>query len=470
MIEFANERSIEGSGIFERFSSVEMLADARFTGRVPPGFQDKRKKETSTAGDDGDETVVGSNRWGDLVFWQDILEHVRAHRVRVVIVLTKDMKNDWRMAGQLPVHGQADGKGAGAIPPHPMLSYEAARTAGAHELVLLDQSQLADVMKRGPGGAANFVMAAQPPGLPPPKTDTELRNEARERQESEKKRIAEAAAKTSNLRFLDPDGLVASDGILHRAVYETRGDLAVSDPVAAFEAEIQKAQGTRGAVDLLTRDVVARLGGTGLVAFARRLLLDGQADGEKLALASDLAAVLESFPRETASFLFMGLIAGTYLDCKNKLLLAPNGAVAQKLFALIERPLAAAPLAQLRKKSDTADRVPLFLPLDPAPLVAEIKIDTELDQEKALQAIWINDHNLIIDVQSDPQLRLIDRFGSNKLTPNLLLDHIADIYVLPRRLLGSSGTVIDAYTINEHLGFHGPAEIWSDGPRRNDHD
>lgn len=462
VIEFANARAMTGGEIFDRFSTIEALADARFTGRVPPGFQDKRKKEAETEDHDGEDVVIGSNRWGDLVFWQEILEHARAHHVRTVAILTKDVKNDWRMAGKLPVRGDEEGKASGVQPPHPMLSFEAARTADAHEVVLLDQSRLAEVMKRGPGDVASFVAAAQPPSLPPPKTETELRNEARERQERELERIAEGAARASSVRFLDPQNLMASDAVVQRALYDTRDDAASPTGLEEFEAKFGKALDSQDALDLITADVAGSLGGTGLVAFARRLLVSAHGDTQRAGAAADLAAALSSFPQETATFLYMGLLAGTYLDGKNKLLCTPNSLIAQKLLLMLEQPIARAPVEQIRKKSVSAKRLPLFIPSDPLPIFAEIKIDTELDRDRALRAIWINDHNLIIDVQADPDLQLARRFRSTRLTTELLLDHLADLYVLPRRQLGPAGTAMDGYTYDEHIGLRAPTEVWRD--------
>lgn len=462
VIEFANARAMKGGEIFDRFSTIETLADARFTGRVPPGFQDKRKKETKTDDYGDEEVVIGSNRWGDLVFWHEILEHARAHRVRTVAILTKDVKNDWRMAGKLPVRGDDEGKAAGVQPPHPMLSFEAARTAAAHGLILLDQSRLAEVMKRGPGDVAAFVATAQPPSLPPPKTETELRNEARERQERDREKIAEGAARASGVRFLDPANLTASDAVLQRALYDTRDDAPSPTALEKFEATFGKALASQDTLDLITAGVAGDLGGTGLVAFARRLLVSANDDTQRAGAVADLAAALNSFPQETATFLFMGLLAGTYLDGKNKVLCPPNGLVAQKLLLMLDQPLARAPVEQIRKKSASATRLPLFIPSDPLPIFAEIKIDTELDRDRALRAIWINDHNLIIDVQADPELQLAHRFGTAQLTADLLLDHLADLYVLPRRQLGPAGTAMDGYTYDEHIGLRAPAEVWRD--------
>jgi hypothetical protein len=430
---------------------------------VPPGFKDKRKKEGGSANADGEEVVVGSNRWGDLVFWQEILEHVLAHRVRTVAILTKDGKNDWRMAGTLPVRGETNGKGSGVQPPHPMLSFEAALTANAQELVLLDQRRLADVMKQGRGDVAGFIAAAQPPSLPPPKTESEVKAEVRQRHERDQIRIAEGAAKASNLRFLDPSGLNATKGVMPRALYQTRDDAAPITAVETFEQTVARVAGAQAVCDLLNAEAVASLGGAGLISLGRRIVTAGQSDAQWAAAANDLTAALETFPNETASFLYMGLLAGTYFDGMNKLLRIPNGLVAQKLFLLLDRPLAAIPIEQICSKAKAATQRPLYLPSDPRPIGAEIKVDTELDRENALRSVWVADLELLVDVQSDPALQLVRRFGTTPLTSELVLDHIADLYSLPRRQLAPAGFVNDAgYTFDEYMGFRAPQDVWRD--------
>ncbi len=468
VVEFANVRAIKGGEIFDRFATIEALADARFTGRVPPGFQDKRKKMTESEDQDGEEVVIGSNRWGDLVFWQEILEHARAHRVRTIAILTKDVKNDWRMGGTLPVRGDGEGKNSGVQPPHPMLSFEAARTADAQEVILLDQDRLAEVMKRGPGDVAGFVAAAQPPSLPAPKTEAEMRNDARDRHEREQERIAAGAARASNLRFLDPGGLNASEAIVGKALYVSREDGEPIPAVSTLEESVIRAAGSHGVLDLLTSEVVASLGGPGLVAFARQLVAPSNGSSELVAAAGDLAAALESFPPETATFLFMGLLAGTYLDGKNKLLRAPNGIIAQKLFMFLDRPLARFPIDQIRKKANSASQLPLFLPCDPMPIVAEIKVDTELDRQNSIRSVWLSGRELLLQIQSDATLQLARRFGTNPLTSQLVLDHIADLYTLPRRHLAASGFVNDnGYTYDKYMGFRAPQNVWRERSEEN---
>jgi hypothetical protein len=44
-----------------------------------------------------------------------------------------------------------------------------------------------------------------------------------------------------------------------------------------------------------------------------------------------------------------------------------------------------------------------------------------------------------------------------------VLDHIADLYTLPRRQLAAGGFVNDdGYTYDEYMGFRAPQDVWRD--------
>ena len=462
VIEFANAHAMRGGALFDDLSSIEGTADARFTGRIPPGFQDKHKKEIKAE----DGTAEGSNRWGDLIFWQEILEHAGAHKVRNAIILTKDVKNDWRMAGSLPVKPPAAPDAPGVQPPHPMLTFEAARRAGIQEVVLLDQRLVADVMKSSPSGGGGFVNAALPPSLPPPKTETELRKEARDREESTRARISVGIARASSFRFADPAELSVSKAILSRAVFVSREDAAKPGALAQVEERLNLSLENCDIAEFLSLDIVAALGAQGLVGFARDLLSTSPENPYRRAIASDLASALETFPPATASCLFMGMLAASYLDGKNRLLTVPHGAVAEKLFGLQQRPFAALPIDEIAQKAAKAERLPLYLPSARCePIVVEFKIDTELDRENALRAIWVENHDLLINVQSDPALKISDRIKGAELNVDRLLEHISELYVLPRRQLAPTGTLLDAYSYDEYMGFREPENVWRETPR-----
>jgi hypothetical protein len=74
-----NEIGLRNAVIFDSMSEIDIQEKNRYSGRIPPGFQDRRKKEQFDQEEDG-EAVVGSNRFGDLMLWREILHHAKAGR------------------------------------------------------------------------------------------------------------------------------------------------------------------------------------------------------------------------------------------------------------------------------------------------------------------------------------------------------------------------------------------------------
>ena len=87
--------------------------------RVPPGYEDQGKTER-----DG----KGSNRFGDLLFWEEVIAHADMTNAKSVIVVTYDRKKDWyyRLA-EAEVDAtlkQLKSKWDTVPVPHPTLTFE----------------------------------------------------------------------------------------------------------------------------------------------------------------------------------------------------------------------------------------------------------------------------------------------------------------------------------------------------------
>lgn len=145
VIDLINKLSTNAGDFFGYFESIGGLQASRYSGRVPPGFQDKAKRDTEE---------IGGNRAGDLVFWKEILDHAgRLNRFRLkpinVIVITNDGKNDWTAGG-----GTTEAiKGDHILKPfqktldpcpeiHPTLAHEAKAVARVAELMLVNSVYL----------------------------------------------------------------------------------------------------------------------------------------------------------------------------------------------------------------------------------------------------------------------------------------------------------------------------------------
>lgn len=146
VVNFVNAHPLRDSKVPSYFESLDAIASTRFTGRIPPGFKDRNKPELRNEEEGGTESISGSNRWGDLVLWKEVLDDARHRRVQTLVLLTRDAKNDWRAAGSLPL-GNAHDSGPSIAPTHPFLAFEAAVEAGVSEVLLVDQAKLAAVAK-----------------------------------------------------------------------------------------------------------------------------------------------------------------------------------------------------------------------------------------------------------------------------------------------------------------------------------
>lgn len=469
VITFANSHALQNSGVFDYLEIIEPLSQARFTGRVPPGFKDNHKKAvTQKLGEDESEDggLIGSNRWGDLMFWQEILDDAKARRANAIVILTRDVKNDWRMAGTLPVAAPAS-SAVGEQPAHPTLVFEAARQAGVRDLLLLDQKRIAAIFAalNLPGGKA-FVAASQPPPPVTPKTEGERRAEEVQKETAARAAARAVDARTQGIRFLDPKGLTVTEPRLKRALVESISEKSGGIPgVAELERLVDHTTASGSSIEtVITGENLVALDHIGLVCFTRRL---GLAALERPVLESsinDLVRMFDTLPPNTASCLYLGLLAAMYLDAeRNTFRASPASPAAQQLFGLQCSQFAALPIKALRQCIKTAERLPLYLPDAAAPpITVRMETDSDLAAPAVLRALWLGEQQLLTPAQGDVDLLLSTRFGGNPVTPALVLDHVAELYAVPRRQLVAETGVTTAFNLQDYWGFKAPRDIWAD--------
>ena len=134
VIKWINDHPLATTKTFEDFANLKRSGSARYGHEVPPGFEDGHKRV---------------NRFGDLIFWEDVIADASARNVNTVIVLTRDRKKDWFFSGleSEPSEDLRRLKGTWNPVPvaHPMLSLEMRTRVGA-ELILIDELYLGGVM------------------------------------------------------------------------------------------------------------------------------------------------------------------------------------------------------------------------------------------------------------------------------------------------------------------------------------
>lgn len=136
VIEWMNSRACKGRTVFDSMVSLSAKGAARYTQDMPPGFLDRRKEDTPTK---------GSNRFGDLLFWEEVVQHAKGVDAAAVIVVTRDRKTDWFAGTSEPELGpdwkRVKAKWLPVPNPHPTLAFELRVQANA-ELLLLDELYL----------------------------------------------------------------------------------------------------------------------------------------------------------------------------------------------------------------------------------------------------------------------------------------------------------------------------------------
>ena len=75
----------------EFINNVEKEGEERYKNKLPPGFEDDKKK-----GDFFYGNVKYQNKFGDLIIWKQIIEYIKEnHEINNVIFVTDDSKDDW---------------------------------------------------------------------------------------------------------------------------------------------------------------------------------------------------------------------------------------------------------------------------------------------------------------------------------------------------------------------------------------
>lgn len=95
---------------------IHEMGALRYQYKIPPGFEDDAKKNTYS-----DRGIQYEAKYGDLIAWKQIIDHVKANSIKSVIIVSDDKKEDWWQI----VSGMTLG-------PHPSLFEEIRRDAGVH--------------------------------------------------------------------------------------------------------------------------------------------------------------------------------------------------------------------------------------------------------------------------------------------------------------------------------------------------
>jgi hypothetical protein len=93
--------------------------DERFSNKIPPGFADLDKDKNPNDSSFIYDHIKYQRKFGDLILWKQLLEHVKETKTKKVLFITADRKEDWWWRE----HGKTIG-------PHPELILEIKRVGG----------------------------------------------------------------------------------------------------------------------------------------------------------------------------------------------------------------------------------------------------------------------------------------------------------------------------------------------------
>ena len=304
VIGWMNAHALDTSGIFASFGRLKEAGGARYAHDVPPGYEDRRKD---------------LNKYGDLLFWQDVVADARLRKAARVIVLTRDRKEDWYGSAPEPDVGPAlrrlKSRWEPVPSPHPMLSFEL-RTQSGCDLLLLDELYLGAVLwradKRRFGRFAAVALSMSADKLsrelaPPPSVHVR----AAARQVDDRISLAQALA-------------------LVRGALEQEPGAAQLGILAAFEGDAMVAE---QALEGLTPDWVGIQEGIPLASFSRRVFdLADPAQPFATQAARQLLDTVDQMDAEHASAVVCGMLTAAYYkdaSPRNR----PGGNLLQEVFA-----------------------------------------------------------------------------------------------------------------------------------------
>lgn len=291
VVSWMNARACGMGSVFRAMPTLQATGRARFTQDVPPGFLDRRKR---------DKRDKGSNRYGDLLFWREVVEHARVRRARTVVVVTRDRKEDWFQWDPPPEPEDAwrrvRAKWLPVPRPHPTLAYELEVEAGAG-LVLVDELYLGALLwKHGRPTYERFAAVA-----------IDVAADRFEAVERPRGTIAERAARRREPSTL---GLLAAANLLDAAMGAPGAGAA--SLLAALDAD---APAVQAFVDGLGPTTLRGLTPSDAASFCRALhdrALDGP--GPARTAAEKLLDVLDDMPADAAAAAYLGFLCSAYFD------------------------------------------------------------------------------------------------------------------------------------------------------------
>lgn len=116
--------------------------ERRYGVRRPPGFRDKGKKRSAVDGGGDIEYsfngLIFASKFGDLVLWKQLIEHVRQQGIKHVLLVIDDTKEDWWWS--------VESQGKKRLGPHPELVQEIVADGAVEAFYMYTSHRFMEVM------------------------------------------------------------------------------------------------------------------------------------------------------------------------------------------------------------------------------------------------------------------------------------------------------------------------------------
>ena len=473
VISFINEVTPEKTSVYDHLESITETGNGRFIASIPPGYRDRWKKGRGRQSEGlEDEAPAGSNQYGDLIFWKEVLVHAQNVQAKALVVVTNDRKNDWHLGGSDVIDIDSEllslKQDWKPVPrPHPMLVTEAKVVAEVDQVELLDSVYLAVILQAMDEDEvrAFFNVAIMP--------DIEPENESDRRARLLEERIAtdtaEASAAADEQRYLLPDSPLVKNSrngflralLASKEVIDKKGDTLLG----RWHANV----GTKHPFsETVTQEGLDEFDHKGLAHLARELhdrVLQGIRGYEEVLL--DLASLLDRLPTNTAAALYLGLLASMYLvRGSNASRLPPSSLVAQRLFEQQSAAYALNGVYAVAKRLSDNEEGPLYRPDSACPEIV-ITLDTEPNtpMPNQLRSLTVRsptagEVELLTPAQKDELLKLSALFDSTRPTDGgAIIRKACDIFFIPTAQVKCESLFKQGYTLTKEIGFKRPEDV-----------
>jgi PIN like domain len=476
VLAFINKHPALGSGVLEHIAKIQTVGELRYDGRIPPGFQD-RGKSARVDTVDGEDVQVGSNRWGDLTFWLEVIQLAKRAKAQTILVLTNDRKNDWKFGASQSAKSTDEALKELAdswnVPTaHPMLVYEAANSAGASDVLLVDALSLSGILAlAGESNTANLRRAASvptPPAAPTRKQDLKSRaRAAMSSAASVSPDVApETSTKTSSSGVPSKQSFAAASAfkisaVTLRLALEASRQPIQGRPAALVETCVSAWQAGRSLVDEVTSHGFDGFAMRDVVAFARGMHEEALTDPAVASLPmSDLVDALDEWDEAVASSIYLGFLASAYFEpgTLKPRIVAEN----PQLQALLEKfssDFGCAPVEAIAKKLEAGTPRPIYLPNTTERKVS-VRIRHEIIDDKILISSMLLDDLLIFEeAQGHKELQLRELLGVERANAEAIAHTVGSVYAIPVRQIAIIDSPTQEFEISPTAGLVAPKSV-----------